>query len=74
MEVLEMYETKTLSNAKEITELLSVSDAKAYRIIRDLNKELTEKGFMVISGRVSRRYFEERFYEVGASEELAKED
>ena len=59
-----MFETKTLITAKEITELLSVSDAKAYRIIRDLNKELTEKGFMVISGRVSRRYFEERFTEL----------
>lgn len=29
---------------------------------------------MVISGRVSRRYFEERFYGIGASEELVKED
>lgn len=57
-----MFETKTLITAKEITELLSVSDAKAYHIIRDLNKELTEKGFMVIPGRVNRRYFEERFY------------
>ena len=30
----------------------------------DLNKELADKGYMVIPGRVSRKYFEERFYGV----------
>ena len=32
--------------------------------MRQLNKELTEQGYMVIAGKVSRKYFEERFYGV----------
>ena len=27
-----------------------------------MNKELADKGYMVIPGRVNRKYFEERFY------------
>lgn len=47
---------------KEIGEVLGVSESKSYGIVRDLNKELADKGYMVIPGRVSRKYFEERFY------------
>lgn len=48
--------------AKEIMSVLDVSQTKAYSIARKLNKELSDKGYMVIPGRVSRKYFEERFY------------
>ena len=48
--------------AKEIMTVLDVSQTKAYSIARKLNKELSDKGYMVIPGRVSRKYFEERFY------------
>lgn len=50
---------------------LSVSEPKAYSIVRELNKELSDKGYMVLPGRVSRKYFEERFYGVDQKE---KED
>ena len=39
----------------EVGELLGISRAEAYRIIKKLNSELDEKGDIVISGRVSRR-------------------
>ncbi|MBE6919682.1 MAG: hypothetical protein E7469_08375, partial [Ruminococcaceae bacterium] len=42
--------------------LLGISRAEAYRIIKKLNSELAEKGYIVISGRVSRRYLEEQIY------------
>jgi hypothetical protein len=48
--------------AKEIMTVLDVSQTKAYSIAKKLNKELSDKGYMVIPGRVSRKYFEERFY------------
>lgn len=48
--------------AKEIMSVLDVSQTKAYSIAKKLNKELSDKGYMVIPGRVSRKYFEERFY------------
>lgn len=34
----------------------------AYKLVREMNEELKQKGFLTIPGRVSRRYFEEKFY------------
>ena len=47
---------------EEIKEILHVGDSKAYSIIRELNKELEDKGYMTARGRVSAVYFEERFF------------
>lgn len=57
-----MNNVMTFITVAEIKEVLDVSDSKAYRIVRALNEELKQKGFMVIPGRVSRQYFNERFY------------
>ena len=46
----------------DVMEILGVSDGKAYDIIRELNKELEAMGFHTVIGRVSRKYFEEKFY------------
>lgn len=46
----------------EIQNVLGVSESKAYRIVRSLNSELKKEGFLVLQGRVSRQYFNERFY------------
>lgn len=59
-----MFECRTFITVKEIGEVLGVSESKSYGIVRDLNEELADKGYMVIPGRVSRKYFEERFYGV----------
>ncbi|MFI3211726.1 MAG: DNA-binding protein [Eubacteriales bacterium] len=59
-----MYQTTTFITVAEIKTLLDISESKAYHVIRDLNKELSQRGFMVIQGRVSRQYFNERFYGV----------
>jgi hypothetical protein len=39
-----------------------VSRTESYRIIKRLNEELKANGYMVISGRVSRKYLEEKVY------------
>ena len=64
-----MLDSKTFITVDEVGEVLCVKRAKAYNIVRDLNKELEEKGFLIIPGRVSRKYFEERFYGVAPDEE-----
>ncbi len=46
----------------DVMKILHVSDGKAYSIIRQLNSELKQKGFIVVAGRVPRKYFNERFY------------
>ena len=49
-------------HATEVAKELGISDAHAYRLIREMNKELTSKGFLVIAGRISKKYFYERIY------------
>ena len=41
--------------------MLGISERTAYKIIRQLNQELTDKGFFTFRGRISAKYFEERF-------------
>ena len=56
-----------LMRADEIAEELDVSKSYAYKLIQKLNDELAKKGFLVIQGRVSRKYFEEQIYGMSAS-------
>ncbi|KUK72029.1 MAG: Transcriptional regulator [Clostridiales bacterium 38_11] len=53
---------KVFIRAKEVSEALQVSDQKSYKIIRDMNKDLKSKGFLVVKGRVDKKYFYDQFY------------
>lgn len=46
----------------EIAEQLEVSKSFAYKLVKKLNDELKEQGYLVVTGKVSRLFFEERFY------------
>lgn len=48
--------------AEEVQDTMGVSRAYAYKIIKQLNSELEAKGYMIVNGRTSRKYFNERFY------------
>ena len=41
--------------ADEVAEILEVSKPYAYKLIRQMNKELKAKGCLVIAGRVDRK-------------------
>ena len=47
-------------SAKEIASIMGISLSKAYEIIRELNSELKEMGYLVVRGKVSRAYFQEK--------------
>ena len=53
---------KMFYKVEDVAAMLGVSKSKAYAIIRNLNKELSEKGFVTISGKASKQYFSEKFY------------
>lgn len=53
---------------EEVQEDFGVSRAKAYNIIRQLNRELEQAGYIVVPGRVSRKYYLERTYSEKESE------
>ena len=47
---------------EDVMEVLGISKSLAYRFMRQMNEELEAKGFITIHGKVSRKYFMERFY------------
>ena len=49
---------KAEGGAKE----LDVSKPYAYKLIRKLNEELKNRGFITIAGKVNRQFFEEKIY------------
>lgn len=53
---------KGFLKASEIAEELDISISYAYRIVKMLNEELSSMGYITITGRVNRQYFNERLY------------
>lgn len=53
---------KVYMTAQDISSLLGISRSKAYKIIRELNTKLQKEGYLVIPGKVSLKYFEEKYY------------
>ena len=51
-------------SAKEVADILKISKPFAYKIIREMNEQLEKEGFLTISGRISKKYFNEKFYGV----------
>lgn len=45
-----------------LMQILGISRSAAYKLMRQINSELEKKGYIVIRGKVSRKYFEERIY------------
>ena len=63
--------SRFLMTAEDVAEELGISKPYAYRIIKDMNEELKKKGYLIINGKVSRKFFEEHFY--GMTEANRKE-
>ena len=54
--------SKQFIGADEIAETLEMSRTYAYTVIKKLNAELAEKGYLTVTGKVPRKYFNERYY------------
>ncbi len=66
MEVNIILGNRIFITAHEVAEILGISVGHAYKIIHRLNEELQSEGYLVIAGKVPKRYFEKRWY--GCSE------
>lgn len=53
--------------ADDIVEMLDVSKATAYSIIRKLNEELQSNGYLTLQGKVAKVYFDEKWYGLTAN-------
>lgn len=52
--------TRQFVTAKEVAEIMGVSEGKAYGVIRELNAQLKNQGYITIAGKVNRTFFEEK--------------
>lgn len=48
--------------AEEVAQELSVSKPYAYKLIRQLNKELKSMGYHTIAGKCPIQFFKQKFY------------
>jgi transposase len=56
-----MKET-TFMNVNEVAKELQTSKAFAYKVIREMNEELAKQNYLVIAGKIPRKFFQERCY------------
>ena len=55
-------ENKRFLTAADVALYMDISIPMAYKIIRKLNDELVAAGYIIVSGRVSRTYFDKKIY------------
>lgn len=60
-----MKDNNYMMYAEDISKELGISKGYAYKIIKELNQELKEAGFIVISGRVPRAFGKRSFMATG---------
>lgn len=51
-----------MMTAADVAEELNCSKSHAYKVIRSLNIELREKGFLVKAGSIPKAYWAEKMY------------
>lgn len=51
-----------MMNANDVANELGVSKGHAYKMIRKLNEELEASGYIVVSGKIPRAFWEKKFY------------
>ena len=47
---------------KDVMELVGISRSVAYKLIRAMNEELSQRGYITVAGKVPKAYFAEHYY------------
>jgi len=51
---------QTFMSVEEVAQELGVSKSYAYKIVRELNAELQQLGYLTVAGRVNTNYFRKK--------------
>jgi hypothetical protein len=65
---------KMFMRVEEVAEEMGVSVPYAYKLIRQLNKELKATGCITIAGRIDRKFFHEKFYSTKTTTERSQDN
>ena len=55
-------EKRAYVTADDVADIMGVSKSFGYKIIKQLNNELKKDGFITVSGKVPKAYFEKRCF------------
>lgn len=66
-----MNENQLFYSANEVAHLLGISVGQTYRLMREWNKALAAKHFLVIPGKIPVQYFNEQIYGGGQAQKIA---
>lgn len=64
--------TNYMMTAEDVATELGISKGHAYKLIRQLNEELENSGFIVVAGKVPRAFWEKKFFGYQATVQTAQ--
>lgn len=53
---------KLYYTAADVAGMMGVGRTTSYGIVKQLNMELKEKGYLVVKGKIPKDYFDERYF------------
>lgn len=59
---MSIVQEKMYMNVDDVCAILGVSKAYAYNLMREYNKELKAKGYIVVAGKISTKFLAEKIY------------
>ena len=59
---MSMMQEKMYMDVDDVCAILGVSKAYAYNLMREYNKELKAKGYIVVAGKISTKFLAEKIY------------
>ena len=57
-----MQRQNYMITSEEVEESMGISLGYAYKLLRKLNKELADQGYVTVSGKIPRAFWEKKFY------------
>ena len=57
-----MQRQNYMITAEEVAESMGISLGYAYKLLRKLNKELADQGYVTVSGKIPRAFWEKKLY------------
>ena len=57
-----MQKQNYMITAEEVAESMGISLGYAYKLLRKLNKELADQGYVTVAGKIPRAFWETKFY------------
>ncbi|MCR5778070.1 ICEBs1 excisionase [Lachnospiraceae bacterium C1.1] len=55
-------EGKLYYTADEVAQMVGVGRTKAYGIVKQMNQELKERGYLTVGGKIPKEFFDSKYF------------